>query len=152
MYNLNYKPTTLGVQSWREIISWVCEQKRLNTTGVGQLYLLPFRTIKLCPFVVTVMNLHMLMYSYLKNSNFIASFCREVQSVRSSRQKCHILMSSRFTHIRIRNVVNKPVAYTHYKLNISMLQQMLEMLSVLFTFWHLRKKSIFTSWTSWETG
>jgi hypothetical protein len=29
MYNLNYTPTTLGVQSWRER-----ERKRLNTTGV----------------------------------------------------------------------------------------------------------------------
>jgi hypothetical protein len=28
---MNYTPT-LGVQSWREITSGVCEQKRLNTT------------------------------------------------------------------------------------------------------------------------
>jgi hypothetical protein len=32
---MNYTPTTLGVQSWREIISGVREQKRLNTTGLN---------------------------------------------------------------------------------------------------------------------
>jgi hypothetical protein len=34
MYNLNYTPTTLEVQSWREITSGVRQQKRLNTTGL----------------------------------------------------------------------------------------------------------------------
>jgi hypothetical protein len=34
MYNLNYTPTALGVYSWREIISGVREQKRLNTTDL----------------------------------------------------------------------------------------------------------------------
>jgi hypothetical protein len=34
MYNLNYAPTTLGVQSWREIISGGTrtEKKNVNTT------------------------------------------------------------------------------------------------------------------------
>jgi hypothetical protein len=34
MYNLNYTPTTLGVQSWREIISGGTRTKKLNTTGL----------------------------------------------------------------------------------------------------------------------
>jgi hypothetical protein len=37
MYNLNYTPTTLGVQSWREIYLGVHEQKRLNTTDLEQI-------------------------------------------------------------------------------------------------------------------
>jgi hypothetical protein len=35
VYNLNYTPTTLGVQSWREIVSGVTWTKRLNTTDLG---------------------------------------------------------------------------------------------------------------------
>jgi hypothetical protein len=35
MYNLHYVPTTLGVQSWREIISGGTRTKRLNTTGLN---------------------------------------------------------------------------------------------------------------------
>jgi hypothetical protein len=34
MYNLNYTPTTLGVQSWGKLHLRVREQKRLNTTGL----------------------------------------------------------------------------------------------------------------------
>jgi hypothetical protein len=34
-YNLNYTPTTLGVQGWREITSGV--QERLNTIGLHNL-------------------------------------------------------------------------------------------------------------------
>jgi hypothetical protein len=34
MYDLNYTPTTLGVQSWREIISGSTRENRLNTTAV----------------------------------------------------------------------------------------------------------------------
>jgi hypothetical protein len=37
MYNLNYTPTSLGVQSWRELYLGVREQKRLNTTGLDDL-------------------------------------------------------------------------------------------------------------------
>jgi hypothetical protein len=34
MHNLNYTLTTLGVQSWREIISGGTRRKRLNTTAL----------------------------------------------------------------------------------------------------------------------
>jgi hypothetical protein len=34
MYNLNYTPTILGVQSWKEIISGGTRTKKLNTSGI----------------------------------------------------------------------------------------------------------------------
>jgi hypothetical protein len=36
VYNLNYSPTALGVQGWREITSAGMGTKRFNTTGPGQ--------------------------------------------------------------------------------------------------------------------
>ena len=37
MYNLNYAPTTLGVQSEEKLYVGVREQKRLNTAGLEDL-------------------------------------------------------------------------------------------------------------------
>jgi hypothetical protein len=34
MYNLNYAPTTYGVENWKKIYLGVCEHKRLNITSL----------------------------------------------------------------------------------------------------------------------
>jgi hypothetical protein len=44
MYNLHYVPTTLGVQSSREIISGGTRTKKVDTTGL-EVDLLTFRVI-----------------------------------------------------------------------------------------------------------